>query len=172
MPGLDDNLHAMGFYYAARYSNIIAFVQNLGHFEIMRLAALDDEMRATLLDNIASLILRIVYGFLNALRFRISITTATTTPHHQRILLIWSSSRDATSRCLSSSKRSDFTLRGSQTTSKRSVPNFGRSALLIAPTNHCSRQSMPATTRVQSTAHRLNRVYAAASARLSALWAV
>uniref|UniRef100_M4BBX1 Uncharacterized protein n=1 Tax=Hyaloperonospora arabidopsidis (strain Emoy2) TaxID=559515 RepID=M4BBX1_HYAAE len=60
---LDANLHAIELYRVAEYFNIAAFVGDLGHFEMMRLDAIDDTTHATLLGNIASLIFGIFEGF-------------------------------------------------------------------------------------------------------------
>ena len=63
-PDLDANLHATRLDFAADYSNISAFVKDLGRFEMLQLAALNDQMRAMLLDNIALLIFGVVEVFL------------------------------------------------------------------------------------------------------------
>ena len=67
---MDAKLHAIVFNCVVEYSNITAFVQNLGHFEMMRLAALDDQTCATQLENIASLIIGTGEGFLESVTLR------------------------------------------------------------------------------------------------------
>ena len=69
-PDLDANLHAIQLDCAAEYSNIAAFIEDLRHFEMTWLAALDNHTRANLLDNIASLIFGIVEGFRECVEVR------------------------------------------------------------------------------------------------------
>ena len=135
----------------------------------MRLAALDVQTRATLLDNIASLIFGIIKGLLERVALRDSHIVGSNDPATPTHPSDYAKLQGRDIAFLSSSLRSYWTLSGSHPTSTRSFPHFGRFALLIAPTYHCSQQSMPATTRVHWTAHGLNRVYAAASTSLSAL---
>uniref|UniRef100_M4BRE8 Uncharacterized protein n=1 Tax=Hyaloperonospora arabidopsidis (strain Emoy2) TaxID=559515 RepID=M4BRE8_HYAAE len=60
---MDTNRNAIRLDCAVEYSNTSAFVEDLGHFEMKRLAAIDDHTRATLLANISSLIFGIIEEF-------------------------------------------------------------------------------------------------------------
>ena len=129
-----------------------------------QLAVIDDQMRATLLNNIVSLL----FGIVGELHECVALWDGHNdgcvypAPLKRMLELVKIKGRIfASSRIMS-----DWKLHGRQTTSTRSLLDVKCSALNIAPVSQCCQPTMPATTRVRMTAHGMNRVQSDASISL------